>query len=251
MARPKQTTAKYGRATIPGADPAGTETLSVNAADLLPRGICIHNNCKVCRLAQTNEPLQHELNVMLLQGFRSEAIIAHAAAHGLAISGQSLTRHRTNHLMPTVFAGTVRHAEITAITSQLGDIQDGNIAVVLSRLLCITLLPAVGRLTEDDLRAMAPEKLMELAAKVSGAAGRIQAGDAMTRLRNLELQLKTLQLSSAQRAEIQAGIAALRQEARADPELWARLEPMLQQLATTVEADPAVAPALPEAADDD
>jgi hypothetical protein len=202
----------------------------IMAQDLIPRGLCLHLNCKTCALAHTNEPLQYEINTQLLKGLSPNLVSAYTAQQGYKISAPALTKHRDNHLMKNVGEGVVRHAEITALASSLGDTQDSNIAVVLSRLVCVLLLPAVASLHDDQLKKLAPEKLLDMALLAANAAGRVQSGDATTRLRELELQLKALRLDGAQRAQITAGVDAIRGRLQRNPEIWAQIAPLLQQV---------------------
>lgn len=209
----------------------------VLAENLVPRGLSVHGTCRTCRLAAANEELQHEINVRLIRGFPIPEVKAYAESQGFHVSLHSLTNHRDEHLLKYVTDGVVRHAEITAIAAAIGDSQDGNIAVVLGRFLSTIMLTAVAKLREEELAKLPPEKLINMATAVANAAGRVQSGDATTRLRELELQLKALRLDGAQRAQISAGVDAIRSEARDNPEVWAQLEPLLQQLADAAGAD--------------
>ena len=198
--------------------------------DALDIPVVVEARCTICQLLNEDRDLYRYVNRSLLDGSGYDDIMAHCEAAGHPVRRQTLSRHRNNHLMIFVMNAITMHLELSVIAQKLGDVQDGNIGVLMSRLLCVLLLPAINRLTPEKLAKLPPAQLINLGLSAAKAAGQVQANDAMARLRAADLQLRLLDLSEGDRAAINRAIESMRVEFAKRPDLWKVVEPALQQL---------------------
>ena len=205
-------------------------------------GICVEPRCNICKLSGTNPDLYHYINSRLLDGTVHQEIVDYAAGEGFKTTSYQLGRHRP-HLMHFVEPALLQHMQITALAASLGDVQNYNISVIISRIVCVLVLPMIARLSEVHLAGMKPVELINLALKASTVNSRNEATDANTRLRQVELQLQQLRMSESERKLMSKAIAELRAALQGDTTLWAKVEPLLQQAASLAEEGQPLLPA--------
>jgi hypothetical protein len=193
-------------------------------------GICVEPRCNICKLSGSNPELYRYINARMLDGTRHQDIVDHAAAEGFKTSSYQLGRHRP-HLMHFVEPALLQHMQITALAASIGDVQNYNISVIISRIVCVLVLPMIARLSETHLAKLSPEGLINLALKASTVNSRNEATDANTRLRHIELQLQQLRMSESERQLMARAISELRSALQGNTDLWSQVEPLLQQAA--------------------
>lgn len=205
-----------------------------------PRIPCVpESRCKLCQLKNSNEDLFHQVNRGVVGGTNYGELVQLCAAHGVKSSTNSLTRHKA-HLMQFVAPALATHLELTVIAQSVGDIQDGNMAVIITKLISLSILPSLREIaanlkSEDAKVAARAEKAVRLALDVAKTASAVQTADATTRLRAAELEdrLNRRNLTKRQRVELAVEETRLEME-RHHPELWAQAEPILTEFVSLI-----------------
>jgi hypothetical protein len=221
----------------PGQHWAGVTELAGYKAPDLPHGYpevpgVIEARCKICQIYRTNRELFHWVNAKLMDGSPPSEIHARLLDEGIEVRGQTLSRHKSWHLLPFLMKSMELHHQIMVWTSTISDdVQDQNLAVLLARMLATACLIAVGPLDPAEIQKLPVEKRVKLALAAAETLGKVQAGDAATRLAIENLKLKAIQLKEKDRALFNVAMDAFRSELQSRPELLAKIEPILQQLA--------------------
>lgn len=134
--------------------------------------ILLSRRCKVCQ-----SPLQEEVDLMLLGETRHEdgnlwsyeEIVDWAAARNLDLSKASLSRHRSNHLMPSVQASLEVDRQMEAISKATGKKLS-----VHTALMNIIVMKVMKVLDDNDLSELALDKAMRIAVQASRVAMNLQ-----------------------------------------------------------------------------
>jgi len=205
----------------------------------------VEPRCKLCQLKVHDPQLFDWVNRSLFAGVTHADIIAHCAQAGVKTSPQSLCKHKSDHLMDFVRDAIRTHLELSVISQQIGSVQDGNVAVIITRLLSIMILPLLNGVRDNlqDLARTEPERAVRLALDIAKTASTVQTADATTRLRALELQDRLLRYDAAKRARMQLAVDQMREEFRTKaPDIWARIEPALLEFLELEETTDAPSP---------
>ena len=209
------------------------------------------SRCKLCQLFNTHPELFHQVNRGLVVGTLRQDLIDLCDAQGVKTSAQSLNRHK-DHIMDFVAPAVQTHLELEVISRQVGTIQDGNMAVIITKLLSLAILPSLREIaanikSTDAKIAGRAEKAVRLALEIARTSSQVQTADATTRLRAAELQDKLNRLDAAQRARMELAIEEMRVEMQQKhPEIWQKIEPLLEEFVNVIGTD---APASPRVVD--
>lgn len=128
----------------------------------------LSRRCKVCQ-----SPLQEEIDLMLLgetrhddgMPWRYEEIVDWCSARGFSVAEASLSRHRTNHLMPSVQASLEVERQMEAISKATGKQLS-----IHSALMNTIVMKVIRRLDDDDLDGVAMDKILRVAVQASRTA---------------------------------------------------------------------------------
>lgn len=223
-----------------------------------PRIPCVPEaRCKLCQLKNTNEDLFHHVNRALTSGVVNSETVAFCAAHGVKTSPNSLVTHK-KHIMEFVGPALATHLELTLIAREVGNIQDGNMAVIITKLISLSILPSLREITSglkstDPKVAARAEKTIRLALDVAKTASAVQTADATTRLRAAELEDRVNRRNLTKRQRVELAVEETRIEMEQHhPDLWAQVEPIMATFVELVsqEEEAPVGPRVVSVADD-
>jgi hypothetical protein len=203
--------------------------------------------CKLCQLFNTHPELFHQVNRGIVSGTLRSELVDLCADQGVKTSTNSLNRHK-DHIMDFVGPAVATHLELEIISRQVGTIQDGNMAVIITKLLSLAILPSLREIasnikSQDAKIAGRAEKAVRLALEIARTSSAVQTADATTRLRAAELQDKLNRLGAAQRARIELAIDEMRVEMQQrHPEIWERISPLLEEFVAVIGSEDTVEP---------
>lgn len=199
--------------------------------------------CALCRLQNSDPEAFIYVNRAIVCAMPYKDILDYLKQRGVSVTPSMISRHYREHILEFVLQQAFWHTQFTEACKLVGNDQDDNISVVMSRMLSMYVLQALNQFRPEVLSQLEPEKLLRLAISVADLTSRTQSIDAATRLRVLDVQKRLAQAEADTRARFDAAIDALAIEAQDDPD-WPKCQEFLRRIVAGM-ASSAANPPLP------
>ncbi|HJN16231.1 MAG TPA: hypothetical protein QGH10_12090 [Armatimonadota bacterium] len=197
-------------------------------------------NCRVCKLCESHQDLFDLVNGHLIEGGAINVIHQHLKREypELRISYDSISRHRSRHLKPTIARAQELRIMGESISEALGSDSPVSLAITILREIAIAIHYTITNLLvgdDDAMRMMLDDNfqsLLRIGADVAGKLSSAERSQIQTELDRANLELKKLLVAMRSGDHLKAVRALLHQAAeRMSPETRAEVGRALDELA--------------------